>query len=102
MSVTDPDLAFAAIAEVAPGGHYFGAAHTLERYEHALYEPQLSKWQNNESWQLDGGADATTRATAIWKQALAEYEAPAMDPAIREALDAYVVQRRAEIGSDDP
>jgi hypothetical protein len=52
------------------------------------------------SWPV--GADATTRATAIWKQALAEYEAPEMDPAVREALNAYVVQRRAEIGSDDP
>ena len=102
MSVTDPDLAFAAIAEVAPGGHYFGAAHTLERYEQAFYEPLLSNWQNYESWQLAGGADATARATAIWKQALVDYETPAMDPAIREALDAYVVQRRAEIGSDDP
>jgi len=102
MAVTEPDLAFAAIAEVAPGGHYFGAAHTLERYEHAFYEPLLSNWQNYESWQLSGGADATMRATAIWKQALLEYEAPAMDPSIREELEAYVVRRRTQIGSDDP
>jgi trimethylamine--corrinoid protein Co-methyltransferase len=35
-------------------------------------------------------------------RALAEYEQPPMDPAIREQLDAYVDQRRAEIGSDEP
>ena len=52
--------------------------------------------------QLGGGKDATQRATEIWKQALKEYEEPAMDPAIREALDAYVSRRRADIGSGEP
>jgi trimethylamine--corrinoid protein Co-methyltransferase len=33
---------------------------------------------------------------------LREYEEPAMDPAIREELDAYVAQRRAEIGAGEP
>ena len=102
IAVTDADLAFKAIAEVAPGGHYFGAAHTLERYEQAFYEPLVSNWQNYESWQLAGGQDATVRATRIWKQALTEYEAPPMDPSIREALDAYVTVRREEIGADEP
>jgi len=37
-----------------------------------------------------------------YDQALKEYEEPAMDPAVREALDAYVTQRRAEIGSGEP
>jgi len=102
VSVTDPDLAFAAIAEVAPGGHYFGAAHTLDRYENAFYDPLVSNWQNYESWQMQGSHDATMRATGIWKQALSEYEAPSMDPAIREELDAYVTHRRAEIGAEEP
>jgi trimethylamine--corrinoid protein Co-methyltransferase len=38
----------------------------------------------------------------LWKQALKDYEEPAMDPAIRDALDAYVAERRAEIGAGDP
>jgi trimethylamine:corrinoid methyltransferase-like protein len=46
--------------------------------------------------------DATQRATDIWKTALKEYVEPAMDPAIREALDAYVERRRTEIGSEEP
>jgi trimethylamine---corrinoid protein Co-methyltransferase len=100
--VDEQELGFDAIRGVAAGGHFFGEPHTMERYEHAFYRPLVSNWQNYENWQLGGGKDATQRATDIWKQALKEYEEPAMDPAIREALDDYVTRRRAEIGSDEP
>jgi trimethylamine--corrinoid protein Co-methyltransferase len=100
---TDVDeLGFDAIAGVAAGGHFFGEAHTLQRYEHAFYRPLLSNWQNYEGWALAGAQDATQRATAVWKRALAEYEQPPLDPAIAEALDAYVARRREEIGQGDP
>jgi trimethylamine---corrinoid protein Co-methyltransferase len=100
--VDEQELGFDAIKGVPTGGHFFGEPHTMERYEHAFYRPLVSNWQNYENWQLGGGKDATQRATDIWKQALKEYEEPAMDPAIREALDDYVARRRAEIGSDEP
>jgi trimethylamine--corrinoid protein Co-methyltransferase len=100
--VDERELGFDAIKGVASGGHFFGEPHTMERYEHAFYRPLVSNWQNYENWQLGGAKDATQRATDLWKQALKEYEEPAMDSAIREALDAYVEQRRAEIGSGEP
>lgn len=100
--VDEAELGFEAIKRVRPGGHFFGDPHTMERYEHAFYRPLVSNWQNYENWQAQGGKDATQRATAIWQQALSEYEEPAMDPSVREALDAYVVQRRAEIGDGEP
>ena len=99
---TEDDLGFEAIKSVPTGGHFFGAAHTMERYETAFYQPMLSNWQNYENWQAAGSHDALDRATALWQKALAEYEEPAMDPAIREELDAYVARRREEIGSNDP
>ena len=40
---------------------------------------------------------ATERANRIWKQLLAEYEPPPLDPAAAEALDDYVERRRREI-----
>jgi trimethylamine---corrinoid protein Co-methyltransferase len=102
IAVDDAELGFEAVKRVPSGGHFFGDPHTVERYEHAFYQPLVSNWQNYESWQLAGGKDATERATGIWKRALNEYEPPAMDPALREELDAYVTRRRAEIGGGDP
>jgi trimethylamine--corrinoid protein Co-methyltransferase len=93
----DDELAVEAIKGVAPGGHFFGAAHTLARYEKAFYRPLLSDWSNYENWTDAGGRDATRRATGIWKQMLAEYVAPPLDPAVREELRAYVARRTLEL-----
>jgi len=100
--VDEAELGFEAIRRVPSGGHFFGEPHTMERYEHAFYQPLVSNWQNYENWELSGARDATARATDIWKRALAEYEEPPLDPAIREALDDYVARRREEIGSGEP
>jgi trimethylamine--corrinoid protein Co-methyltransferase len=102
IAVNEAELGFDAVGEVPPGGHFFGANHTLERYEHAFYRPLVSNWQNYETWQIAGAKNATQRATGIWKNALQEYVEPRMDPAIRNALDAYVERRRMEIGSGEP
>jgi len=102
IEVNEQELGFDAIKGVPTGGHFFGEPHTMERYEHAFYRPLVSNWQNFENWQLAGAKDATRRATDIWKQALKEYQEPAMDPGIREALDTYVARRREQIGSEEP
>ncbi len=99
---TEDDLGFEAIKAVDTGGHFFGSAHTMERYETAFYTPMLSDWTNYENWEAAGAKDAAERATALWQQALAEYQEPPMDPGIREALEAYVARRKEEIGSGDP
>ena len=93
----DDDIAVDAIKGVPPGGHFFGAAHTLARYETAFYRPLLSDWSNFESWTEAGSRDATRRATALWQRLLAEYSPPPLDPAIREALEAYVARRTREL-----
>ena len=93
----DDDLAVEAIKEIPVGGHYFGSPHTLARYESAFYRPLLSDWSNFENWSEAGSRNATQRATGLWKKLLAEYVAPPLDPAIKEALAAYVARRTAEI-----
>ena len=97
---TDPaSLGLDAIAEVGPGGHFFGVGHTLERFEHAFYAPMLSDWRNFENWSDGGSLTGTDRALKIWKQLLAEYREPPMDPARKEAMAAYVARRKREIAS---
>jgi len=97
--VNEAELALDAIREVGPAGHFFGAAHTLERYETAFYAPLLSDWRNFESWREAGAQDATARANRIYKQLLAEFEPPPLDPAIAEELDAFVARRKREGGA---
>jgi len=97
--VVDEDtLGFDAMKEVGPGGHFFGAAHTLARYEKAFYSPLLSDWRNFENWRLAGALDTAQRANQIWKQAVADFTPPPVDPAIDEALRDFVARRKSEGG----
>jgi len=65
----------------------------------AFYAPILSDWRNYETWSEAGSPTAIERANRIWKERLATYEEPPMDPSIREELDAFVAKRRAEGGA---
>ncbi len=98
VSFDDDDLAVDAIKAVAAGGHFFGEAHTLARYERAFYRPLLSDWSNFENWTEAGSRNATVRATGIWKKALAEFVPPPLDPAVKEAINDYVTRRTRELG----
>ncbi|MEH6527245.1 MAG: trimethylamine methyltransferase family protein [Sneathiella sp.] len=96
---TSPEaLGLDAMREAGHGGHFFGTKHTQERYEAAFYSPILSDWRNFESWAEAGSPDALTRANRIYKDVLAEYEAPKLDPAIRDELNEFVDKRIAEGG----
>jgi trimethylamine--corrinoid protein Co-methyltransferase len=96
-TVDEAEIGMGAMAEVGPGGHHFATSHTLERYETAFYRPILSDWRNFETWQEDGARTATERASQVWRQLLAEFEPPPLDPATAEALDAFVARRKREI-----
>ncbi|MDA9207791.1 trimethylamine methyltransferase family protein [Octadecabacter sp.] len=95
----DDAIALTALAEVEPGGHFFGAAHTMERYQTAFYDPVGMDWTNIGTWKERGSQDANTRATATWKAILSEFE-PASVPADKvENLDAYIAARTAAGGA---
>ena len=92
------ELGLRAINDVGPGGHFFGTAHTQERFKTAFYAPVLSDWRNYESWHEAGQPQAMQKANKVWKERLATYEAPAMDEGRREALLDYVARRKADGG----
>lgn len=99
LDLSEDALAIDAIRDVGPGGHFFGTQHTQARYKNAFYSPILSDWRNFETWAEAGSPTALERANRIWKERLANYEQPPMDPAIREELDAFVEKRRLEGGA---
>ena len=99
VGATADDLALEAVAEVGPSGHFFGCAHTMARYRTAFYAPLVSDWRNFGQWTEAGGHTATERASVIWQEVLARYQPPARDPAVVEALDAFVARRTAEGGA---
>ncbi len=98
-ATTPDDIAFAAIAEVGPDGHYFGVQHTQDRYTRAFYQPFASDWRNFEAWKADGGVWTAERSHRIFKDIIADYEAPAMDPGHLEELRDFVARRKAEGGA---
>ncbi|MBX9458458.1 MAG: trimethylamine methyltransferase family protein [Rhizobium sp.] len=98
LDVSEDALALDAIRDVGPGGHFFGTAHTLARYETAFYSPLISDWRNNETWVEAGSPTAFERANRIYKETLANYQQPPIDPAVEEELDAFVAKRKEEGG----
>ncbi len=102
VQVDERTLALEAMDEVGPGGHFFGCDHTMQRYKNAFYEPFLSDWQNSQSWQEAGAKDSTMRATEMWQRALAQYEPPPLDPAVKGELESYVARRKEELGREEP
>lgn len=97
VDTSESELAVDAIIGVAPGGHFFGAEHTLSRYEGAFYQPMLSDWRNFETWEEDGARGATDRASTIWRSVLDTFEAPHLEPERLEAMQAFVARRRTEL-----
>ncbi|WP_439500840.1 trimethylamine methyltransferase family protein [Aminobacter ciceronei] len=99
LDLSEDALAVDAIRDVGPGGHFFGTAHTQSRYKNAFYSPIISDWRNFETWAEAGSPTAVEKANRVWKERLASYEEPWMDPAIREELNAFVDKRKAEGGA---
>lgn len=85
----------------APGDHHLGTAHTLKNFESAFYNSTTADNNSYEQWLEEGELDAAQRANKIWKQQLADYQEPGMDPAIHEELRAFVERRKSEIGLHD-
>jgi trimethylamine---corrinoid protein Co-methyltransferase len=98
LEIDEASLAFDAHTEVGHGGHFLGAAHTLERFRTCFYRPLLSSSANYERWMRGGAKDTAARAGEICQKTLDEYVAPPLDDAIRAELEEYVVRRRKELG----
>lgn len=99
VDMSDEALALDSIGSVDPGGHFFGAPHTIARFETAFHRGMVTEVKGYDAWVEAGAPDATKRANAVWKRLLANYEQPSLDPSRLEAIDAYIARRREEIAA---
>ncbi|MDH3581833.1 MAG: trimethylamine methyltransferase family protein, partial [Hyphomicrobiales bacterium] len=90
----DNGFAMDAFREVGPGNHFLGCAHTMRNYETAFVNPKLTDSESFEQWVENGEKDIQKRAHELWTSMLAGYEPPQLDPAVDEALKAYVSERK--------
>ena len=87
LDMSDDALGLDAIREVGPGGHFFGAGHTLERYATAFYAPIVSDWRNFQQWTAAGRPQAGRRPMRSGSRRWPNIRNRAIDPAIREEID---------------
>lgn len=96
MALDDNAFGFVAFAEVGPGKHFLGSAHTLRNYETAFFDAELSDSNSFEQWSEEGALDSVRRASRKWRRMLAEYAPPPIDAGVDEALQEYVARKWAE------
>lgn len=97
VDLSENGQALDAIAEVGPGSHFLGCDHTQRNFESAFYRSTIADNNSFEQWEADGSLDATQRANTIWKQMLADYEAPPLEPGVDEELVDFMERRKASM-----
>lgn len=97
VAVDSDAQAMDAIAEVGPGGHYLGCAHTQAHFKDAFWRSELFDYKPFETWDEEGARDTQTVAGERVAKLLGTYQQPPMDPAILQALEAYVAEKKASM-----
>jgi len=83
-----------AIREVGPGGHYLGAAHTHANFKSAFWRSGILDYRPFETWEESGAQNTMKLAAAKVDEMIAQYQQPQLDPAVDEALRAYITRRK--------
>ncbi|RWE21475.1 MAG: trimethylamine methyltransferase [Mesorhizobium sp.] len=91
------DEALEAVRRIGPGGHYLGDSFTLKRFKDAFISPEMLDYLSYEQWKAQGSKDMAQRCREKAKMLLSSYEAPLIDAAVREELDAFVAKRQEQI-----
>lgn len=93
----DNAQAMDAIREVGPGGHYLGCNHTQANFKSAFWRSDLLDYKPFETWAEEGSRDTMQLAGERVKKQLNDYQQPALDEGIREALNEYVAKKKASM-----
>ena len=100
IGTTDDDIAVDAIREVGPARPFLRRrAHAGALRDGVLQPVPVRLAELRGLVGLAGAVETPQRANAIWKQILAEFEPPPLDPAIDEELREFVERRKREGGA---
>jgi trimethylamine--corrinoid protein Co-methyltransferase len=94
VDMSENGQAMDAIREVGPGKHFLGCNHTQANFQTAFYRSTIADNNSYEQWESEGAKDAQTRANGVVRKMLESYEAPSLDPAIDEALQAFIREKK--------
>lgn len=97
VDISENGQAMGAIAEVQPGGHYLGCEHTQANFKTAFWRTNVLDYKPFEQWSEEGALDTVQLASARVNKMISEYQRPPLDPAIDEALQAYVANKKASM-----
>ncbi len=97
LDLSDNGMALDSIREVPVTGHHLGTPHTMQNFRTAFHRAEIFDYNSFEQWRDEGGKTTIEKANAHYKKLLRQYEAPTLDPAIDEALQAFMTKRKAEI-----
>ncbi len=95
VDMSENGQAMDALREVGPGGHFLGCAHTQANFKDAFWRSDLLDYKPFETWDEDGARDTQMLAETRVNKMLADYQQPALDPGIAEALSEFIARRKA-------
>ena len=94
IEVDKEGLAFEAIKDVGPGGHFLGCNHTQKNFKSAFWRSDILNYKPFETWQEEGEKDLTFEANKRAKMLLKNYEPPDLDISKREELSEFVFKKK--------
>ena len=101
IDLSENGQAMDALRETGPGQHFLGSAHTQANFEDAFWRSQMADNTTFEQWSSEGSVESSARACKRAGEMLAAYEMPEIDPAIDEALRAFIDKRMEELPDTD-
>ncbi|MCG8568273.1 MAG: trimethylamine methyltransferase family protein [Desulfobacterales bacterium] len=96
--VNDETLALEikAVEEAGIGGQYLTQPRTFQLCRSEYFQPELFSHDSHDAWHRKGGMGMEQRAEEALKARLDAYVEPDMDPEVRNALETYVKNRKAQ------
>ena len=101
IDVSENGQAMNALRETGPGQHFLGSSHTQANFETAFWRSEIADNNTFEQWSSEGCIESNSRARARVQDMLEAYQKPALDPAIDEALRAFIARRMEELPDAD-